>query len=493
MLNRVDPLKIGQNHSEIRAKLDHPVVDGDGHAIEYGPAFFEYLQQVAGPDVVARYRQRLEDGGWYRMSAQERLYKRVVRPTSWGLPAQNTLDRATAMLPKLLRKRLDEFGIDFTVVYSTLALPLLQEEDDELRRAGCRALNVMFADLYADQSDRMTPAAVIPCHTPQEAIEELEYAVKTLGFKVAMFNTSVRRPVPIVAKEAPQWARYATWVDCLCMDGPYDYDPLWQKCVELKVAVTSHSGGRGGSRVVTNHYIYNHVGSFAAGGESFAKGVLLGGVSKRFPTLNFAFLEGGVAWAAELYAGLVGHCGKRHPGVIASLDPKNIDLQYLADLIGEYGQGVAAGKPDPRSDFARWPGGWHWADDGIIAEELANIGIRGAEDLRPLFEENFYFGCEADDPLVSSAFNTRSNPFGATLKAIFSSDLGHWDVTDMSEVLEEAHELVEHDVITASQFRDFVYTNPVSLHARMNPDFFKGTVIERDVAQLLASTESQKK
>ncbi len=179
------------------------------------------------------------------MTPAERLYNRTVRPTSWGLPAQNTLDRATAILPRLLRKRLDEFGIDFTIIYSTLALPLIQDDDNEIRRAGCRALNLMFADLYRDQADRMTPAAVIPTHTPAEAIEELEFAVKTLGFKVAMFNTSVKRPVPVVAEKAPEWARYATWIDCLCMDGPYDYDPLWAKCVELKVAVTSHSGARG--------------------------------------------------------------------------------------------------------------------------------------------------------------------------------------------------------------------------------------------------------
>ena len=30
----------------------------------------------------------------------------------------------------------------------------------------------------------MTPAAVIPMHTPEEAIEELEYVVKQLGLKV---------------------------------------------------------------------------------------------------------------------------------------------------------------------------------------------------------------------------------------------------------------------------------------------------------------------
>jgi hypothetical protein len=32
----------------------------------------------------------------------------------------------------------------------------------------------------------MTPVAVIPMYTPQEAIEELEYAVKVLGMKVPL-------------------------------------------------------------------------------------------------------------------------------------------------------------------------------------------------------------------------------------------------------------------------------------------------------------------
>jgi hypothetical protein len=79
------------------------------------------------------------------------------------------------------------------------------------------------------------------------------------------------------------------------------------------------------------------------------------------------------------------------------------------------------------------------------------------------------------------------NPFGARLKAIFSSDIGHWDVPDMSEVLEEAYELVEQEVITETDFRDFVFTNPVTLWAGMNPNFFKGTVVEQAAAQVLAN------
>jgi len=76
------------------------------------------------------------------------------------------------------------------------------------------------------------------------------------------------------------------------------------------------------------------------------------------------------------------------------------------------------------------------------------------------------------------------NPFGARLRAIFSSDIGHWDVPDMTEVLEEAYELVEHGLLTEDDFRDFVFTNPATLWTGMNPDFFKGTVVEQAAARV---------
>jgi predicted TIM-barrel fold metal-dependent hydrolase len=479
--------------AQIRARLKHPVIDADGHTIEYGPAYFEYLKKAGGPAMARKYLAKLDAGGWYRMSAAERVRKRISRPTSWGLPTKNTLDRATAMLPRLFRERMDDFGLDFSIVYSTLALILIREEDAELRRATCRALNEMFADIFRDQADRMTPVAVIPTHTPAEAIEELEHAVKTLGFKAVMVNTNVRRPVPEVVERAPEAAPYAVWMDTLCVDSPYDYDPVWAKCQELKVAVTSHSPSTGaGSRVATNHYIHNHVGSFAAAGEAFAKAVILGGVTRRFPRLKFAFLEGGVAWASELYAGLQSHCGKRNPSHIANYDPRNIDAEMLADLFQKFGGSLASGRPDPKDRaFTRWPGGWHWDDDPLIAHELDNLGISCGEDLRALFENNFYYGCEADDPLVSLGFDRRLNPFGAKLKAIFSSDIGHWDVTDMEEVLEEAYELVDHGLLDETQFREFVFEHAIELHAGMNPDFFKGTVVEQDVARALAATEKK--
>lgn len=49
---------------------------------------------------------------WYQMSDEERLSRRQKRPTWWGEPA-NTIDRATALIPRLMYERLDEFGVDF--------------------------------------------------------------------------------------------------------------------------------------------------------------------------------------------------------------------------------------------------------------------------------------------------------------------------------------------------------------------------------------------
>jgi hypothetical protein len=56
----------------------------------------------------------------------------------------------------------------------------------------------------------------------------------------------------------------------------------------------------------------------------------------------------------------------------------------------------------------------------------------------------------------------------------------------MSEVLPEAYELVEHGLLTDDDFRDFMFTNAVRFWGEVNPDFFKGTVVEKQAAEVLA-------
>ena len=83
------------------------------------------------------------------------------------------------------------------------------------------------------------------------------------------------------------------------------------------------------------------------------------------------------------------------------------------------------------------------------------------------------------------AFDDRINPDGALLRAMFASDIGHWDVPDFNGVLPEAWELVEHDLVTRTQFADFMFGNVARLFTGTNPAFFDGTMVESQVRELL--------
>jgi hypothetical protein len=117
-------------------------------------------------------------------------------------------------------------------------------------------------------------------------------------------------------------------------------------------------------------------------------------------------------------------------------------------------------------------------------DEFSACGIATKDDIAARFVDQFYFGCEADDPGTVWAFRGRPR-----LRAIFSSDIGHWDVPDIRKCLEEAYELAEHGEITHEDFREFVFTNPLRLHMAMNPRFFEGTAIASAARQAVVDGE----
>src|SRR5499426_1971039 len=240
---------MGQNgHSEarqLRARLSHPVIDADGHWIEYGPVMRQEFRRIGGDAAVEALdlaTQRVPNS--LKMSVAERTRRRVGQEAFWGSPSENVLDRATAMLPRLMYDRLDDLGIDFCVVYPTAGLSFHRMQDPRLRRAICRAYNVFTADQFRGLEDRVIPAAIIPMYTPEEAIEELEFAVKQLGYKVVMVGGLMRRKVAALAEERPDAASLVEWYDVVGIDSPHNYDPVWQKCVDLKIAPSFHNGAR---------------------------------------------------------------------------------------------------------------------------------------------------------------------------------------------------------------------------------------------------------
>jgi predicted TIM-barrel fold metal-dependent hydrolase len=467
--------------AQLRARLKHPVIDSDGHWVEFGPQLNDYLKRVGGSKALDGFKSRPTEVWHLTIPLRERRERRLDQPIWWGMPTRNTFDRATAMLPKLLYQRLADLGLDFVVLYPSAGLRTPFIPDAELRQLTCRAFNSFSAELFSEYKDRLTPAAVIPMHTPQEAIEELEYAVGKLDLKVAMMASLIRRPI---RSNQPN-PRYNEWLDMLGLDSEFDYDPVWKKCAELGITPSFHSVSKGaGTRVSPSNGVYNHIGHFGVAGEAVCKALFLGGVTRRFPGLRFAFLEGGVGWACMLYSDLIGHWKKRNPAALAEIDPANLDREALIRLFQQHGTKGAAEQaerlrqepvePSPRT-----------ADPDASLDDFAACGIEHPEDIRELFVPRFYFGCEADDPANAWAFNRKANPFGARLGAVFGSDIGHFDVPDMTQVLPEAYELVEDGLINEDDFRDFVFTNPIRLWAGSNRDFFKGTAVESDVAKVL--------
>jgi len=472
---------------QIHDGLEHPIIDADGHWLEAIPVFLEYLSEIAGPSAVEKFLSYRRDrwDTWYTDSPEQTLKTRRLRSSWWTFPT-NTLDRATEMMPELLYRRLDEFGIDFAVVYPTLGLGIQTIADADLRCAVVRALNTMSADMFAPYTDRLTPVATISAFSPQEAIEELRFCVNELHLKTAWLHGAIRRPIPAFVREGAEDS--PTFIDNLVLDNALDYDLLWKAFVDLKVAVSTHAGSMGwGDRTSPNNYCFNHIGHFAQANHVFARALFLSGVTYRFPTLNFAFLEGGVGWAVNLFHDIVGHWEKRSREAMEKhLDPRNLDGDGLVKLFKTYGGRWFENRAEEMLDNLDpyYPQlsteQLSLQEKGHELDDFSAAQVKSVDDIRERFTKNFYFGCEADDPMTAWAYDPRMS---ARLKPIFSSDVGHFDVPDMTSVLEEAHELVEREHLNLSEFREFTFTNAVELYTGMNPDFFNDTVVEKEVRQ----------
>jgi len=456
-----------QTPAEIRATLDHPVVDADGHVVEYWPELDRYLKQEGVPGGMASFMATANFDGsrtWQTLTPEERSQQRAYRSPWWGFP-NDARDLATATAPKLLHERLPELGFDFAICYPSVGLQFPAQRDDKLRRLGARAYNRYAADLFAGLGDRLIPVAVIPTTTPEEAIEELEFVTGELGLRAALLGG-------FSARRFEDGNENAFWIDSLGLDSSHDYDPLWQRLVDLGIVASFHSGSMGwsGRRSITN-FSYNHMGNFAAAGEATAKSMFFGGVFHRFPALRAAYLEGGVSWAVQMLVGFVEHLEKRGPKGLEQLDPKGLDTELYDKLVAEY-----AGPLQPTEGFGKLFSAS--LDTHAVMNDFEAAGVRTPDDICRQITTQCFFGCEADDPLAGLGYDTKRLPGDAPIRPVFSSDIGHWDVAHMDEVLPEAHEHIEHGWMDRDQFRGFVCDNAVRMYTDANPEFFSGTAIE---------------
>jgi hypothetical protein len=129
-------------------------------------------------------------------------------------------------------------------------------------------------------------------------------------------------------------------------------------------------------------------------------------------------------------------------------------------------------------------------EDPAVIDEFEESQITNVDDVVRIFSEQFYFGCEADDPMNALAFDRELNPHGTRLNAIFASDIGNWDVPDMREVLPEAWELVEDGHLDEADFREFTFGNAARMLTSANPASSRARCSKRRASDRAESVEN---
>jgi hypothetical protein len=246
---------------------------------------------------------------------------------------------------------------------------------------------------------------------------------------------------------------------------------------------TFHTPGFGhGTRAAAHSYMHNHVGGFASGAEAVARSLVFGGVPVRHPELRFGFMEGGTAWAVSLARDLVAHWEKRAGPAIDRYNPERIDHELVAELVEAYGSDAVRARAD-ELDAAlatlNQP-----VPEGDLVDEFAPSGIDGPDAIARIFRDQFFAGCEADDPLTCLAFDPR---LGSGVGVLLGSDLGHWDAPDAAALLGEVWDQVEQGLLTEAQVRRLTFDDPVRAWAGPGLGPFAGTALAGELRQRAAA------
>jgi predicted TIM-barrel fold metal-dependent hydrolase len=132
-----------------------------------------------------------------------------------------------AYMPAERLKAMDSAGIDYSVLYPTVAGLAGQAfgrlQDSDLENACVRAYNDWLIDEWARASDRFIPQCLVPIWPVEAAIAEAQRAVAR-GHRGVIFPS-----LPMHLRKVPH------------VSGP-EYDPFWSACEELNVSVGLHAG-----------------------------------------------------------------------------------------------------------------------------------------------------------------------------------------------------------------------------------------------------------
>ena len=296
----------------------------------------------------------------------------LIRTSWWGLPTRNTLDRGTALLPDLLAARLPELGIDHAILYPTYGLVPAALDDAVDPPARWRARSTRSTRRRSATTPRRSRRSASSRCTPRR--RRSPSSTTRPASSVSRRSCSAGRSADRRRASTRRHARRAGSTRS-GLDSVYDYDPVWQRCVELGVSPTFHTAAMGWTvRASVSNYVFNHIGMFAIAGE-LARAVAVHGRRARSGSrqLRFAFQEGGVAWAAALLREPRRPLGEAQPRRGRALQPGAPRPRAGGALFEEYGSTRYRERLDQLDDGLRMlslPD-----EDPATLDEFARCGI----------------------------------------------------------------------------------------------------------------------
>jgi uncharacterized protein len=267
-------------------------ISADDHVVEHPAVWSGRLSKQKWGDRIP-HLERKADGSdcWLIDGVQHRLLgngsvgafmaDRGSKPHVWSEVPE------AAWTPTERLKTLDAAGIDYSVLYPTIAGVAGETfgtiRDAELELDCVRAYNDWLIEEWAAYSNRFIPQCIIPLGPIDAAVAEIERAVRR-GHKGVIMP-----PVPRHLRDLPH------------INDAY-YDPIWRVCAEFAVPVCFHAGGSAELQLPAYE---GFSAATAAAFEAVARSasavpmvsnLIVSRILERFPDLNVVFADTSLGW-----------------------------------------------------------------------------------------------------------------------------------------------------------------------------------------------------
>jgi len=271
---------------------------------------------------------------------------------------------------------MDLDGIDAAFLYPSIGLFVGGITDPGLAGATCRAYNRWLADYCKPYPDRLFGVAMLPMQDVDQAIKEMTFARKELGFRSGFL-----RPNP--------------YNNRLIHDPVYE--PFWNAAEELDFAIGFHEGAAPGMpQVAVDRFEgrgAKHIISHTMEMMLACLSMIWGGVCERHPKLRVGFLESGGGWIAPWLDRMDRHFDdqgfndsglKTRPSELfkrqcwISFEPVEGCLHALADYVGPHKIMWATDYPHPDGFFPGAPKMIQKQLEGLSPETQHQVMAGGA-------------------------------------------------------------------------------------------------------------------